>query len=152
MLVSHSRASLVPRMVKHLPAIRETWVWTLGWKDPMEKEMATHSRTLAWKIPWTEEPGRPQSMGSQRVEHYWVTSLSHSNGVIDHWLWGEKRKLEEIIWLGIKWGEQASPRLQNMRSPKIINQDNSYFFFLTLQQQNKILYFLSSKLLYKIIL
>ena len=54
-------------MVKRLPAMRETWVQSLGWEDPLEKEMATHSSILAWKIPWTEEPGRLQSMGSQRV-------------------------------------------------------------------------------------
>ena len=62
-------ASLVAQMVKRLPAIRETWVQSPGWEDPLEKEMATHSSTLAWKIPWTEEPGRLQSMGSQRVRH-----------------------------------------------------------------------------------
>ena len=55
--------------VKRLPAMRETWVRSLGQEDPMEKEMATHSSTLAWKIPWTEEPDRLQSMGSQRVGH-----------------------------------------------------------------------------------
>ena len=55
--------------VKNLPAIKETWVLSLGWKDPVEKEMATHSSILAWKIPWTEEPVRLQSMGSQRVRH-----------------------------------------------------------------------------------
>ena len=48
-------------------AVQETWVQSLGWEDPLEKEMATHSSTLAWKVPWTEEPGRLQSMGSQRV-------------------------------------------------------------------------------------
>ena len=48
--------------------------WSLGWEDPMEKEMATHSSTLAWRIPWREEPGRLQSMGSQRVRHDWATS------------------------------------------------------------------------------
>ena len=56
-------------MVKRLPTMREAQVQTLGGKDPLEKEMATHSSILAWKIPWTEEPGRLQSMGSQRVEH-----------------------------------------------------------------------------------
>ena len=56
-------------MVKCLPAMSETWVQSLGRKDPLEKEMATHSSTFAWKIPWTEEPGRLQSMGSQRVGH-----------------------------------------------------------------------------------
>ena len=58
-------ASLVAQMVKHLPAMRETWVQSMGWEDPLEKEMATHSSTLAWKIPWTEDPGRLQSMGLQ---------------------------------------------------------------------------------------
>ena len=60
-------ASLVAQTVKCLPAIRETQVQSLGWEDPLEKEMATHSSTLAWKIPWMEEPDRLQSMGSQRV-------------------------------------------------------------------------------------
>ena len=55
--------------VKSLPAVRETHVRTLGWKDPLEKAMAPHSSTLAWKIPWMEEPGRPQSMVSRRVGH-----------------------------------------------------------------------------------
>ena len=55
------------QMVKHLPRMQETWVQSLGWEDLLEKEMATHSSILAWKIPWTEEPGRQQSMGSQRV-------------------------------------------------------------------------------------
>ena len=61
--------SLVAQRVKHLPAMWETWVQFLGWEDPLEKEMATHSSTLAWRIPWTEGPGRLQSMGSQRVGH-----------------------------------------------------------------------------------
>ena len=59
-------------MVKRLPAVPAVWetqVRSLGWEDPLEKEMATHSSTLAWKIPWTEEPSRLQSMGSQRVGH-----------------------------------------------------------------------------------
>ena len=55
--------------VKHLPTMRETWVQSLGREDPLEKEMAPHSSTLAWKIPWMEEPGRLQSMVSQRVRH-----------------------------------------------------------------------------------
>ena len=61
--------SLVAQMVKCLRAMQETRVRSLGWEDPLEKEMVTHSSTLAWKIPWTEEPGRLQSMGSQRVRH-----------------------------------------------------------------------------------
>ena len=62
-------SSLVAQMVKHLPAMRKTWVRFPGWEDPLEKEMAIYSSTLAWKIPWTEERGRLQSMGSQRVGH-----------------------------------------------------------------------------------
>ena len=65
----HFSDSLVAQMVKLLPSVWETWVQSLGWEDPLEKEMATHSSTLAWKIPWTEEPGRLQSMRSQRVGH-----------------------------------------------------------------------------------
>ena len=62
-------ASLVAQRVKHLTAMWETWVRSLGREDPLEKEMATHSSILAWKMPGTEEPGRLQSMGSQRVVH-----------------------------------------------------------------------------------
>ena len=56
-------------MVKHLSTMQETWVRSLGWEDPLEKEMAIHSKTIVWKIPWTEEPGMLQSMESQRVGH-----------------------------------------------------------------------------------
>ena len=62
-------ASLVVQLVKNLPAVQETRVRFLGWEDLLEKEMATHSSILAWRIPWTEEPGRLQSMGSHRVGH-----------------------------------------------------------------------------------
>ena len=62
-------------MIKHLPAMQETRVWFLGQEDPLEKEMAIHSSTLAWKITWMEEPDKLQSMGSQRVRHDWATSL-----------------------------------------------------------------------------
>ena len=61
--------SLVAQTVKRLSTMRETWVPSLGREDPLEKEMAIHSSTIAWKIPWTEEPGRLQSMGLQRVRH-----------------------------------------------------------------------------------
>ena len=60
-------ASLVAQRVKRLPEMQETWVRSPGWEDPLEKGMAIHSSTLAWKIPWTEEPGRLQSMESPRV-------------------------------------------------------------------------------------
>ena len=77
---------LVAQMVKHLPTMQETQVRSLGWEDPLEKEMASHSSTLAWKIPWTEERGRLQSMGSQRVGHDWATSLhfTNDNGELDY--------------------------------------------------------------------
>ena len=61
--------SLVAQAVKCLPAMRETRVRSLGWEDHLEREMTTHSGTLAWKIPWTEDPGRLQFMGSERVGH-----------------------------------------------------------------------------------
>ena len=60
---------LVAQTIKNLPAMQETQVRSLGWEDPLEKEMATHFSILAWKIPWTKVPGRLQSMGSQRVRH-----------------------------------------------------------------------------------
>ena len=67
--LTYNRDSLVAQMVKSLPAVLETQVPSLGHEDPLEKEMATHSNILAWKIPWMEEPDKPQSMGSLRVGH-----------------------------------------------------------------------------------
>ncbi|XDC50420.1 hypothetical protein R6Z07M_001602 [Ovis aries] len=75
-------ASLVAQTVKRLPAVWETWVRSLGWEDPLEKEMATHSSTLAWKIPWTEDPGRLQYMGLQsrtrlsNFTFFWVSQVA----------------------------------------------------------------------------
>ena len=71
--LQYSRAPLVAQTVKNLPAMRETWVRSLGWEEPLEKGTATHSSILAWRIPWTEETARLQSMGSQRVGHSWAT-------------------------------------------------------------------------------
>ena len=62
-------ASLMAQRLKRLPAVQETQVRSLGWEDPLEKEMATHSSSLSWRIPWTEEPGGLQSTGLQRVRH-----------------------------------------------------------------------------------
>ena len=70
--------SLVAQMVKSLPTMQETWVQSLDQENPLEKGMATHCSILAWKIPWMEEPGGLQSIGSQRVGHDWATSLSFS--------------------------------------------------------------------------
>ena len=72
----YSDTSLVAQTVKHLPTMQEAWVQSLGQEDLLEKEMATYSSILAWKIPWMEEPGRLQSRGSQRVGHDWATSFS----------------------------------------------------------------------------
>ena len=82
--ITDSMASLVAQTVKRLPTMQEIRVQSLGQEDLLEKEMATHSSILAWKIPWTEEPGRLQSMGSQKVGDDWVTSLSLS---LTQWTW-----------------------------------------------------------------
>ena len=82
-LATRRLASLVAQRVKRLPAMRETRVQSLRQEDPLGKEMTTHPSILAWRIPWTEEPGRLQSIqstGSQRVEHDWTTSFSLSPG------------------------------------------------------------------------
>ena len=74
-------ASLVVQMVRNQPAMRKTQVQSLGWEDPLEKEMETHSSILAWRIPWTEEPGGLQSRGSQRVGHDLVTN-THTHQLV----------------------------------------------------------------------
>ena len=87
------RASLVAQKLKCLLAMQETWVWFLGWQDPLEKEMATHSSVLAWRIPGMEEPGGLQSTGSQRIGHNWATSLHFTLAAVwgVHWTFGEQR-------------------------------------------------------------
>ena len=71
---------LVVQLVKNPTAMQETWVWSLGWEDPLEEDKATHSSILAWRISWTEDPGGLQSMGSQRVRHNWATKHSTTLG------------------------------------------------------------------------
>ena len=68
----------MPQVVKNLPVMREIWVQSLGWEDPLEEGMATHSSFLAWRIPWTEEPGGLQSLGLQRVGHNLATKQQQS--------------------------------------------------------------------------
>ena len=78
-------ASLVAQMVNNLPTVQETWFRSLGWEDPLEDGMATHSSILARRIPMKEEPGRPQSMGWQKVRHFWATKYSirdNNDGII----------------------------------------------------------------------
>ena len=77
--ITNSQSSLVGQRVKRLPAMRETRLQSLGWEDPLEKEIATHCSILAWRIPQMEEPGRLQSMGSQRVRHNWVSFIHQRN-------------------------------------------------------------------------
>ena len=81
-----SGASLVAQMVKNPFAMQETWVQSLGWEDPLGKEIATQSwRILAWRIPWTEEPGRLQATGSQRVRYDWMTNTrTHFSSTADN--------------------------------------------------------------------
>ena len=99
-----AQASLVAQTIKNLPAMWKTRVWSLGWEEPLKKEMATHSSILAWKIPWAEEPGGPQSMLSQSVRHDWET-----NTLLCYWLGGKEsacqyRKCRFSPWFGkISW-------------------------------------------------
>ena len=92
--------------VKRLPAMQETRVRSLGWEDPLEKEMATHSSILAWRIPWTEEPGGLQSMGSQRVGHDWATSPSPEILWVKPLIWGGFFSLtNKGVWVARKNGD-----------------------------------------------
>ena len=92
-----SELILLAQMVKNLPAMQETWVRSLGEEDPLEKEMATHSGILAWRIPWMEECGRLQFMGSQRVRLNGATSLSL------FWVECDKCFVFHAKVLGCKW-------------------------------------------------
>ena len=87
--------------VKNLPAVRETRVPSLGWEDPREKIMATHSSVLAWRIPWTEEPGRLQSIGSYRVGHDTHRLCRQIHNVINNYLRPES-SLENTLVIGGK--------------------------------------------------
>ena len=123
----HDRTSLVAQIVKHLPTMQETRVRSLGWEDPLEKDMATHSSILAWRIPWTEETGRLLSVGSQRVRHDWAadtlilgwpcsTRLSRHPGPHDlssllslghRSCWHWPRNLRPRSWFGNNQGKQG---------------------------------------------
>ena len=100
MLLCCHQGSLVAQMVKNLPAVQEIWVWSLGWKDPLEKGMGTHSSILSWRVPWTEEPGELRPVGSQRIGHNWATNTHNafivcpvfrSQSDISHYTWGEEK-------------------------------------------------------------
>ena len=133
-------------MVKNLPAMQETWIWSLGWEDPLEKRMTTHSCILAWRTPWTEEPGGLQSIGLQRVGHNWATGLNWTDyTAVDNlaslvtqmvknlptiqeiWVWslgwenpqeGKMATLSSILAWRIPWTEEPG-RLQSMGSQRV---------------------------------
>ena len=85
------------QMVKNLPAVWGTWVQSLGQEDPLEKRMATHSSTLAWRIPWTGESAGLESMGSQRIRHNWVTN-TFTTLTISLGIGQEMGKMPFIFW------------------------------------------------------
>ena len=118
-------------MVENLPALWETWVWSLGWEDPLEKGMATHSNTLAWRTPWTEEPSGLQSMGSQRIRHgYFLYLLSNwaSSGLNSSSAKLHVFRLSSVLGNGAtKWKEM---------------QFSSTLFFLIPQSKPYLFYFL----------
>ena len=97
------RTSLVAQTVKRLHTMQETRVRFLGREDPLEKEMATHSSTLAWKIPWMEERGRLQSMGSQRLGHDWAGKQKQIDGesqvTVSHWILSIQYSESELKWI-----------------------------------------------------
>ena len=118
--IKKARASLVAQRLKHLSAMQDTWFRSLGQEDPLEKEMATHSSILAWRIPWSEEPGGLQSMGPQRFRHDWATSHHHQKSWqkgrwerfggfrhcrgLGNWSWKKKsspsKDVSRVWWMG----------------------------------------------------
>ena len=122
------KASLVAQLVKNLPTVRETWVRSLGWEDPLEKGMASHSSIPAWEIPWPEEPGGLQFMESQRVGHDWATFIFtfhfhvcvREGFILGHWfmsLW--KLGKSTIWWLGdsaksYSWTPEMASQLRGL--------------------------------------
>ena len=131
--------------LKRLPAMRETWVQSLGQEDPLEKETATHSSILAWRISWTEEPGGLQSMGSQRVGHDWATSHTHTLFQII-FLFRLLQNIEQSslcytegpCWLSILNIEVCTCESQTpgLSLPLLYNYHNLYGIFFVLFSQN----------------
>ena len=113
----YDRASLVAQTVKRLSTMWETQIQSLGWEDPLEKEMTIPSSTIAWKIPWTEEPGRLQSMGSQRVRHDWAT-LSYIYIWIYIYIYFSSKKWKVSKNLESSIREQKSPTMRKVRMEK----------------------------------
>ena len=104
--LQYSWASLVTQKVKNPPAMWETWVRSLGWEDPLEKGMATHSTSLAWTIPWTEEPGGLQCMGLHRVGQATFTYMAKAWALVQPWeQWGSDDSVVWPQWLFQFWTE-----------------------------------------------
>ena len=114
-------------MVKNLPAIWETWIWSMGWEDLLEKAIATHSSILAWRILWTEELGRLQSMASQRVRYDWASKLS-----VFSWFVYEVDFIIRILQMT----KGDLERLNNLPKVKSAVSDETRIQILALCQQN----------------
>ena len=107
-------ALLVAQIVKNLPAMQETQVWSLGKEDPLEKGMTTHSSILAWRIPWTEEPCGLQSLGSQRVRHDWKTNTF----TVSWW-----------IYLTMSWCQQLAAYWLHREKASCLRTGINFIFF-----------------------
>ena len=107
--------SLGAQTVKNLPVVQETQVWSMGQEDPLEKGMAPHSSILAWRIPWTEEPGGLQSMGLQRVRHDWRTNTPWMWLVIRHLRFNESKiePITEVLLLRLAYSSTCLPSSQH---------------------------------------
>ena len=98
-LIHRRWASVVAQRVENLPVMQEIQVRSLGWEDPLQKSMATHSSILAWKIPWTEEPGRLQPMGSQRFGYQRVTNTGDKEGfLVKHPFNSMAKNFKHSLW------------------------------------------------------
>ena len=103
--------------------MRETWVRSLGQEEPLEKEMALHSTTTAWKISWTEEPGRPQSMGLQRVRHDWATSLHLTQWIfrcLKFWNSYFKKNWKDDEWYAHKFKNKHNFLFNKTTMPRLL--------------------------------
>ena len=103
------------QMVKNLHAVQKTWVWFLGWEDPLEKGMTTNSSILAWRIPWTEEPGGLQCIGLQRVGHDWASNTFTFTDILNKCCFEGK----DLLWdyMILAYSQFASSRFPSSHSP-----------------------------------
>ena len=124
--LQYSWTSPVAQRVKNMPAVSETWVPSLGWEDPPEEGMATLSSILAWRIPWTEEPGGLQSMVLQRVGHDWSTKHNSQHNkcsirseYLTYWIWKRRWKSfsEIFLWLMFRkpWFSFICFKIKNLK-------------------------------------